>query len=295
MSVLKKNNFGQVQQVDLANDIKSLTINHMFCQAKVSLYGGHVLSWQPNDQQEVFWLSKSSLYQQGQPIRGGIPLCWPWFGAHHNDVKNESGNHGFARLHNWHVESINIYELGVEIVLLWQGSCTHYLWPTACQLKQTLFFGKVFKQQLEMTNLSDVDAEYTGALHSYFSVSSPEKINIEKLSHASFFDKLTGEHNSAQLLSNGVGPVDRIYDTNDVMEIVDHQWQRTIEVVSEHTNQWVFWNPGQELAEKTADIHPSGENEFVCLEAANAKVQILPALSSITIGQTIRVIPFDGA
>jgi len=290
---LTTNQFGSIKKVNLADQIYVLEIDHQYCSAKVSLYAGQVLAWQPTDQKPVFWLSEVSQYQTGKAIRGGIPLCWPWFGAHHNDPQNNAGNHGFARQNNWQLESSEVTKHGVTLVLSWQGSNMHELFPIACQLKQTLTFGETFSQQLEMTNLTDVPIDYTAALHSYFQVSNPQQVTIPELSTLNFDDKLTSENRSPEVFINGVGPVDRVYHDlakqSQTMQIKDSQWQRTIEITSDNCQQWVFWNPGKQGAENMSDVHESGENEFVCLEAANTKPQNLAANSSVVIGQTIKV------
>ena len=290
---LASNQFGQVDSIKLADNIDGLVIKHQYCQAKISLHGGQVLMWQPIEHQPVFWLSKSSSYQQDKAIRGGIPLCWPWFGSHHNDPENKAGNHGFARQQTWQVESIAINDNDVVVKLMWQGENMHDLFPIACQIKQTLVFGEKFSQQFEMINLTESEITYTGALHSYFSVSDPKQIKIAGLSALKFADKLTGEMRDKEVFINGVGPVDRIYHIdnadNRTMCLVDEGLRRTIKVVAENTQQWVFWNPGEQLASNMADIHNQGEQEFVCLEAANTQPQMLPAHSSTFISQTIEV------
>ena len=291
MSVLVDNEFGQVQQINITNQVAALVIAHKTCQAKVSLYGGQVLSWQPLGQQEVFWLSKTASFEQGKAIRGGIPLCWPWFGAHPNDNENKAGNHGFARGQVWQVSKVIVSENQVEITLSFEGENMHSLWPYACKLEQKLTFSTQFTQTLTMTNLSEKEASYSAALHSYFRVSTPKSITINALNHADFDDKLTGQYCPAQALANGVGPIDRIYHTNQTMQLVDSDWQRIIDVSVENTRQWVFWNPGAELASNMVDIHAQGEQEFVCLEAANTTMQQLAAGESQTISQTIQVIP----
>lgn len=290
MSVLVQNEFGQVQQVNITNDMVSLIIEHQSCRGKVSLYGGQVLSWQPKGQKEVFWLSEQATFESGKAIRGGIPLCWPWFGAHPDDNENKAGNHGFARTALWQVSDIRIDKDQVEVTLTFQGENRHYLWPNACKLTQVLSFGSKFTQILAMRNLTDEDAYYTGALHSYFCVSAPENISIGALNEAPFDDKLTGISCPPKLLANGVGPVDRVYHSNKTMLIADREWQRTIEISASNTQQWVFWNPGVEIANNMADIHCHGEQEFICLEAANTQKQLLASGQDSIISQTIKVI-----
>jgi glucose-6-phosphate 1-epimerase len=293
MSSVVKSDFGQVQQVKLSSDLSALIIKHKNTQAKISLHGGQVLSWQPTGEREVFWLSNNSAYEQGKAIRGGIPICWPWFGVHPNDSENKAGNHGFARCQLWQVDKIDINEQGVEVSLSWQGKNMIDLWPFACRLTQVLFFGKSFTQVFTMTNLSERDAYYTGALHSYLSVSTPRNITITELAKAPFNDKLTGKACSAKplvtMLANGIDEVDRVYHSNEVMTVVDSDWQRTIELKTTNTKQWVFWNPGVELSNNMADIHDNGEQEFICLEAANTQRQWLRAGKSVSMSQNVTV------
>jgi len=293
MTFIKQNEFGSIQQVTLSSALEVVEIVHETCNAKVSFYGGQVLSWQPKDEKEVFWLSKKAHFKQGAAIRGGIPLCWPWFGTHPHDYDKSAGNHGFARQQVWQLENIDINELGVTLTLVWEGEGINSLWPFAAKLEQVIFFGKTFKQSLKMTNNSNQSAYYTGALHSYFKVSNPKNIAIDKLGESSFDDQLTGRVCSAQFdkikLSNGVDCVDRIYHSNDVMKIVDSKWRRTIEIITENTKKWVFWNPGIEVASNMTDIHSGGEQEFICLEAANTDKQLLESGRSVVMSQYISV------
>jgi glucose-6-phosphate 1-epimerase len=291
--MLAENKFGTVKKINLTENITGLAIEHQYCTAKISLYGGQVLAWQPNGQRPVLWLSDANQYQVGKAIRGGIPLCWPWFGAHHNDPENHSGNHGFARQQMWQIDTVELLEHHVVVTLKWQGDNMHALFPVACQLIQTLVFGENFSQQLLMSNLSKKDMDYTAALHSYIQVSNPREINIVELSTLEFDDKLTAERHSPEVFINGEGPVDRVYhrlaEQSQTMQIQDSRLQRTIEITSDNCQQWVFWNPGEFGADTMSDVHENGENEFVCLEPANTQPQKLAANSSVLIGQTISV------
>jgi glucose-6-phosphate 1-epimerase len=326
-NTLLKTEFANVTKVNLVEDIDELVIQHQYCAAKVSLYGGQVLSYQPvfhstdnsssdlpkqkQEQADVFWLSKDAYYQKGKAIRGGIPLCWPWFGANDNATdKIPSTNHGFAREALWTIASLESNEANVTLVLVLQGDNQHALWPHAFTLKQTLVFGKNFKQSLAMTNLTAEDLQYSGALHNYFSVSHPENITIADLTGCHFDDKLTAKTNRQKDSVSCVGPIDREYHIQSqslakknlqkiaersnqaqasTLVMFDKGWQRQIEIMSIGCAQWVLWNPGSELASNMADIHVSGEQEFVCLEAANSKWQLLPANKTITISQEIKV------
>ena len=141
-----------------------------------------------------------------------------------------------------------------------------------------------------MQNLSLDNAFYTGALHNYFLVSSPSAVAVNDLSHSKFFDKLSNKMCEPQALKNCVGPVDRVYHTNNFINLVDKGWNRTIELKTTNTNQWVLWNPGEEISESMDDIHPSGEQEFVCLEPANTNEKLLTSGNEVSISQKISII-----
>ncbi len=196
------------------------------------------------------------------------------------------------------------------MILIFQGKNQHSLWPNAFKLQQTLVFGKTFKQSLAMTNLSPKDALYSGALHNYFCVSNPNNITIDALTGCYFDDKLTAKTGYQKDSVSCVGPIDREYhiqnahipnknsqngaeqsstEQSSTVVMLDKGWHRIIEVKSTGCSQWVLWNPGSELATNMADIHAGGEDEYVCLEAANSKWQVLPANKTITISQEINV------
>lgn len=295
--IIFKNQWATITKFQRTEDVEIISIHHKQCQASISLYGGQVLSFVPNGQREVFWLSETSRFSKGKAIRGGIPLCWPWFGANDKQPIQEvdsqpAGNHGFARQANWQLEDINVTQEQVILHLVFASENQHYLWPNAFKLKQTLCFGQHFEQVLNMQNLSSEDAEYTGALHSYFNVSSPLYTSINALEQADYFDKLSGKNKSKQPIAHCVGPIDRVYEYTQAVSLIDSKWQRTLAIES-NGHQWVLWNPGQDVARTMADIHPKGEQRFVCVEAADTKWQILPAGKSAELRQKIMVKPFS--
>lgn len=288
--LLFNNEYGRVIQTKTSQGSILIEIEHLFANAKISLFGGQVISWQPVGENEVFWLSKNLAVEKGKAIRGGIPLCWPWFGKHPQDSENSAGNHGFVRDKNWNLETIKIDENNVEIRLSWQGDNMSALWPNQCKLEQRLTIGKTFKQILTMQNLSSHNAYYTSALHNYFLVSSPNSVVVNGLSESTFFDKMSNKICEPKKLTNCTGPVDRIYNTNNSIQLVDKAWNRIIELKTTNTHHWVLWNPGLEIAESMIDIHSNGEQEFVCLEPANTNETLLSSGAEIKISQEISII-----
>jgi len=278
--------FGTIRLEKITNDIEQLIVKHQQVDAKICLYGGQVLSWQPKGQQDVFWLSKAAEFKQGKAIRGGIPLCWPWFGAF-----KDGGNHGFARTQVWQLSGYNMTEQGVELQLTWQGENISRLWPYPVKLTQHLFFGQHFEQRLEIENLSSQSIEYTGALHSYFNISQPSQVNINALKGVPFDCKITSQTQISDDKPDMTGPMDRIYYSGAAVEAIDTGYQRKLRLSTEHTHQWVVWNPGKEIAGQMSDVHQDGENEFFCLEAANTQWQTIEANEQASISQRIEIVP----
>ncbi|XQW85734.1 D-hexose-6-phosphate mutarotase [Thalassotalea piscium] len=283
---LFSNEHGEITQYQKAEGIDIINIQHHLCSASVSLYGGQVLTWQLKGQQPVFWLSDASLYQTGKAIRGGIPLCWPWFG----DYK-DGGNHGFARTMQWQLIDAEITEDAVVLTLSTAGEKVSPLWSSPFKLLQKLTFSTEFTQALTIDNVSELPVKFSSALHSYFQVSSPLYTTVARLNNVQFDDKITSRVGQQDVRENCLGPLDRIYYNHDIQQIKDTGWQRIIEVESKQCGQWVLWNPGQEIAKTMADIHVGGELEYICLEAANTQWQTLPPHESVTLAQRISIIP----
>lgn len=289
MSILKQtSSHGKITE-RVIEGATVLDISHQIFDASVSLYGGHVLTWQPVGQQPVFWLSETARFSEGNAIRGGIPICWPWFGPHQLPNCENLPNHGFARNRHWLLIDALITEKEVRLELLLQGS--HFLdnWQNAFEVRQTLTFSEHFEQSLQVKNTGQQGFECGHALHSYFAVSHPENTLIKGLNHEAFDDKITGQQKQQDSLTNCVGPIDRIYYTNESQVIEDTGWQRQIQVASSHSAHWVLWNPGKETAEKMVDVHVGGENEYVCLEAANTQTSMLLPNEQLTFSQKIKV------
>lgn len=284
----QKTTFGEVAERKL-EDATILEITHRLFTASVSLYGGHVLTWQPQGQKPVFWLSETASYSENKAIRGGIPICWPWFGPNNANEQGSLPSHGFARNRHWQLTNVSLTEQNVELTLVLQGS--HFLgnWEYAFEAVQTLVFSNTFSQSLVIKNTGEQAFECGHALHSYFAVSHPGNTRVEGLNNQLFDDKITGLLQQQDVLTNCVGPIDRIYYDNSPQIIQDTGWGRSIEVSSEYSNEWVLWNPGKEIADNMPDVHSDGENQYVCLEAANVNTTILAPNCQRSFSQHISV------
>ena len=149
--------------------------------AQLYLHGAHLVSWTPTGQWGVLWMSRKSWFEQEKPIRGGVPLCFPWFGP--NAENPEAPAHGFARTSMWDVESVWRHDDGrVSVTLLLKSSdATRMLWDAKFELRYTVTVGTTLTMLLETRNVDTTPLTMTQALHSYFAISDIHKVSISGL------------------------------------------------------------------------------------------------------------------
>ncbi len=266
--------FGMVGKVMFgmgAGDIPVIRVENETATAVISIYAGQVLSYRLKGQPDVLWVSQQAVYDAGKAIRGGIPVIWPWFGAHPTDTTKYI--HGFARRMMWGVKETSEDENGrIHITLeLTETEATKALWSHDFELTLTIVVGLALEVTLTVANKSDVDFTYTAALHSYFNISDIDKISIRGLEGGIYLDQLDEMQPKEQ-----VGPVrftaetDRIYvDTGAACEIVDPGHNRIIWIDKRGSQSTVVWNPWIEKAQRMTDFGDDEYRKMVCVETAN--------------------------
>ncbi|WP_075185304.1 D-hexose-6-phosphate mutarotase [Teredinibacter haidensis] len=266
-------------------ELDILQIDNASCSAEVSLFGGHILHWQPSGQKPVLWMSESANYDGNTALRGGIPICWPWFGP-----AGDKGRHGLVRTRNWQLDSYQEDCSTTKLTLGIKLSDDENPWPHPSKIEMKLELGKELKQTLIITNDTEKPLCFAYALHNYFQVSHPENIEAPALTNSFFENAITGE---TQLVDKGdesyTGPIDRIYLNDENASLYDKKFDRTINIKKTGSQHWVLWNPGIEDARNMADVHQDGENEFLCFEAANTTDIIIDPGETIRVGQAITV------
>jgi D-hexose-6-phosphate mutarotase len=255
----------------------SAEITNPHATASICLQGGQVLSWQPvnsdgTNQQAVIWMSPDAQFASGKSIRGGIPVCWPWFGAHSSDSVFPA--HGFARTQPWQVKSTRSLDDGSTEISLTLPITTamQAMWPHQAQLDMLVNVGETLKIALITRNMGDADFTITEALHTYFAVSSIAQIEVNGLHGAHFHDKAAGwtEGDQTGVISFGQ-EVDRVYvNTPARCTIVDTGFKRNIHISKLGSQSTVVWNPWAARAAQMGDLGTSGWKRFVCVESANA-------------------------
>lgn len=226
------------------NEISVLELNHTVGQAKIALQGGQLLSWIPKDSEDVFWLSEIEPFINGNAIRGGVPICYPWFGASKN-VGEPS--HGYARLQLWKLAEYQIESEKVRLVLA---------------LNEEAKIEFIFSQQLVIYfhHLTDTPAQV--ALHSYFKVSDIDKIKVENLP-TTVFNSLTKQQESVPASREIHELVDCIYHYEQPSIIVDQA--RKIQIEHLNASEIVLWNP---YHKPTSAMTETGYKTMVCVETA---------------------------
>ncbi|MCJ8300884.1 MAG: hypothetical protein MJK13_18400 [Pseudomonadales bacterium] len=242
----------------------------------VAKTGAQILHYQPLAQQPVFWLNETEQVLPSaqnnsagaEPVRGGVPLCWPWFGFHADDTKPK---HGLARTAQWHLQQHSILSGGSELSrLLFRP--TQQLEPVLDVQLQLEISRNLLQITLSTKNVSAVEQPLTQALHSYFLVSGCAAIELQGLKNCDYFDKLDAGalKTQSQTLAN-IQSIDNIYHHSGTVTIIDPKMERNIVVTKQSSRSTVVWNPGsaaEELAIKRGQ-------QFVCVEAANTEVDQL--------------------
>ena len=298
------NNIQQIPGLRLGTfqGLDALLVDTPLATAAVSLFGGQLLSFVPRGQQDVFWLSPLRA-PLPTPIRGGTPVCWPYFGR--QGQGNDVPAHGFVRSLPWQLVA-GRREADGSVVLELEPPPLQDL---ALRLRMQLRIGDTLEQRLTTTNTGTQAVRFSEALHNYFRVADVEQVRIEGLAGRVFHDKNDGgnrhqQHGHWSLHDpRDPGRSDRLFpgvgvatstqadaDTSARFLLVDPGMGRRIGLEMRNGNTAVVWNPGAEAAARMADVDAHWR-EFVCLEAANAGpdlVELAPGASH-TLQQTITV------
>ncbi len=249
-------------------------------EATVSLHGGHVMSFRPRDLEPVLWLSRHSHFKSGKAIRGGIPVCWPWFADHPAD--RDKPAHGFVRTAVWSVsESEKREDESTRLrLMITDSEETMKLWPYRFRLEIDITVKDFLIVKLIVTNTGNTAFSYGGALHSYFNMSSITDITIEGLEGCSYVDKVDQGNRKVQEGTVKINSeTDRIYlDTEADCIIKDSGMKRNIRVAKSGSRTTVVWNP---WIDKARGLNDFGDEEYmsmVCVETANADSDIVTVI-----------------
>lgn len=256
-----------------SGDLIVAEIKNGLASATVALLGAHVMSFQPDGYDPVLWMSKQRFYEVGKPIRGGIPVCWPWFANHPTDP--EKPMHGFVRSALWKVKETTVTDNGATQIRLsiCDDESTRTLWPYRFELELVVTVGQELSVERIAKNTGDEAFTYNGALHTYFAVSDVSQITIHGVEGCFYLDNVA---DFAQKLQQGPiiinSEVDRIYlNTTAECVIADPGLRRQIHVAKTGSRTTVVWNPWMEKSKRMKDFGDQEYPGMVCVETANAR------------------------
>jgi D-hexose-6-phosphate mutarotase len=258
--------------------------------------GAHLLTWQPRHApQPVLFVSPRSLFQRGKAIRGGVPLCFPWFGPKDGDPK--APQHGFARTREWTLERASSTPDGtIDLVFtLASDNATHAAWPHDFAARLRARASEALSFSLEVRNTGTAPLTFGAALHTYLAVSDVRQIAIHGLEHTDYLDKVGGRTQRRREGAEPIrftGEVNRVYlDTTSTCIVDDPGWRRRIHVAKSGSRSTVIWNPWTDTARTMADLGEDAWPGFVCVETCNAAddtVTLAPAATHV-LGADLRV------
>ncbi|MEE9326979.1 MAG: D-hexose-6-phosphate mutarotase [Cocleimonas sp.] len=262
-----------------------IKVDNDYAQALISIYGGQVLSFKskPADN-DLLFLSEKATYESGKAIKGGIPICWPWFGQ--DPEKKGRPAHGFARNSMWQLVKTTSNKAALnktgttQIVLALKDSeATKKLWPHSFKLSLTITIGKTLKLTLKTTNRSKQAFSITQALHTYFAVKDITKTRLAGLENAQYID--TTKEGYPLLTQQGEitfkQEVDRIYTQGSDVSLLDDDKQ-CVRIKPKASKTTVVWNPWSEISKNSGDLDDNAYQQFVCIETANAWDDIIEVL-----------------
>jgi glucose-6-phosphate 1-epimerase len=269
-----------------------VAITTPLCRGEIYLQGATITAWQPAGQAPVIWGTQLGSWRAGVPIRGGIPLCWPWFGPHADKAKPA---HGAIRQQPWTLESVDVQADGTAIVVLRLGSnaATKALCDADFDVRLTARFGRRLEVELAATNTGSTAFPVGEAMHTYLAVGDVRRVRITGLAGAPF--------RSANTLPkpDGVAP-EAVSFTQQTVHVAtqsgaaallhDPAWNRVLRIGKSGSSTTVLWTPWSTQA--LADVGQGEWTGFCCIESANAfedAYQLAPGATH-RLGTTVEVL-----
>ena len=257
---------GSVTTKKHANGLDYVEVNTALCQARIFLQGAQIDHFQPVGKPPLLWVSSADDYQPGNGIRGGVPVCWPWFG-----MSNQANfpQHGFARTRIWTLESVEMRNQLVDLRFsLAISEEDKIFWPHHTQVNVLFTLGETLSISLVNTNLGDVPVTLTQALHSYFPIEDIHQLKATGFSGAQYIEFSEGPYPQTTDDVLFDRETDRVYTNLGPVQHL-HTPKGVIEVSRENSHSAVLWNPWIEKSTRLARFNDDDYLTMVCLEAAN--------------------------
>jgi glucose-6-phosphate 1-epimerase len=243
--------------------------------------GAQILSYQRDGEQPLIWLSPQAAYRRGQGVRGGVPICWPWFGDLRRNPpavqQQYSGGtlvpfHGLVRDLDWQLLGIDSQDGAVSLAFAFDTRTQPLAgWPHAAELRLNIRLDQQLHLARDSHNLGTEPLAISQALHSYFAVSDIRQVRVTGLDGCPYVDTL---QDWQRLRQQGeltfAGETDRLYlETPARLDILDPAWQRRIRLHSGGTRSAVLWNPWIDKSQRLTQFASDAWQGMLCIEHAN--------------------------
>ena len=272
------------------DNIQLLTIDNHHARAEISLFGGHLLSFIPkHDQQDRLWLSEAAIFDGKQAIRGGVPVCWPWFGDHPQKATLANPGavaaHGYVRTQTWHIVSTTDNNDATQVILQPQTT-TGEGFDGAAELSLIIDIGRHCSLQLKTTNIGNTGFIYRCALHSYFAVKHIEECQLSGLV-GDYLDKTRGMQKFTTPSDYRFSAeTDRVH-LCQAQHLTINNGDITRTIRSAGHDSIVVWNPWQDKSKAMKDMRDEGYLSMLCVETAVTQGQMVAAGESHILQQII--------
>jgi glucose-6-phosphate 1-epimerase len=252
-------------------DLPKILVETIEATAEIYLYGAQVTSWKPAGADEVLFVSEKSYWEAGRAIRGGIPICFPWFRAKADDPHAPS--HGFVRIREWQVESISREAAESVCICLFTESddSTWRWWPFDFRLEYRVTVGASLRLELLMKNCGHSALRFEEALHTYFKVGDVELARVRGLDGVTYLDNRDGNREKMQSGDLSLSKqTDNAYrNATGAVEILDPVLGRTLITEKQGSASTIVWNPWSDGAASMADLGNDEWRSMLCAEGAN--------------------------
>ncbi len=249
--------------------------------AEISLYGAQVIRWKPAGAEELLFLSEKSYWEQGRAIRGGVPVCFPWFGDKADDAK--APTHGFVRTKEWRLDSLSALDDGaVTLVCISESDATtRPWWPHEFCVAYRMTLGAKLRLELTVINRGRTAMRFEEALHSYLRVGRAQDVTVRGLDGIAYLDKTDAFREKMQ---NGdvtiTTKTDRVFvNTSGAVDVIDAALERIVRTEKVNSQTTVVWNPWVDQSAKFADFGDDEWQQMVAVEGSNvqtAAIQLEP-------------------
>jgi glucose-6-phosphate 1-epimerase len=263
--------FSGVRRATGEGGLPCIFVETELASAQIYLHGAHVAHFQPRGQEPVLWMSAHSAFENSKPLRGGVPICFPWFGPRADDTS--SPPHGFARLREWQLESTQSANADVTLrFALASDEETLAVWPHRFACEYSVSIGTALELSLRVTNTDEHAWSFEEALHTYFAVGDAREVSVSGLASTRYIDKTDEMREKKQDDDiTFTGETDRAYlDTDADCTLTDPQLSRRIVVSKRGSQTTVVWNPWTKKAAAMPDFGDDEWPQMLCIETANA-------------------------